>query len=72
MTLKAVQKGGRVSARGIYGGMADKFSWCALMKKGLQIRTGQNKVQTSQFLHHILEGEVDSTLLNLQRGTSGI
>ena len=63
--ITACRKGGRISMPGVYGGYADKFPLGALMEKGLQLKTGQTKVQayTADLLKRIENGEVDTTFL---------
>ena len=60
-----MRKGGRVSGAGRLRGMLDKWPLGAMMKKGLEIRSGQTHVQryTADLLRCIQKGEIDTTFL---------
>ena len=64
-TIHACRKGGRVSVPGVHGGFADSFPTCAVMQKGLTLRTGQTHVERNMpsLLHRIAEEEIDTTFL---------
>jgi threonine dehydrogenase-like Zn-dependent dehydrogenase len=57
--------GGTVSIPGVYGGLADKLPFGAVMNKGLTIRTGQTHVNryTKELLGKIADGKIDPSFV---------
>ena len=56
---------GTLSVPGVYGGLLDKIPFCAIMNKGLTIRTGQTHVNrwTDDLLRRIEEGQIDPSFV---------
>ncbi|MGE5492804.1 MAG: zinc-dependent alcohol dehydrogenase [Actinomycetota bacterium] len=56
---------GTLSIPGVYGGLADKIPFGAIMNKGLTVRTGQTHVNrwTDDLLRRIQEGQIDPSFV---------
>jgi threonine dehydrogenase-like Zn-dependent dehydrogenase len=56
---------GTISIPGVYGGLADKLPFGAVMNKGLTIKTGQTHVNrwTDDLLNRVMDGQIDPSFV---------
>lgn len=67
--IYACRPAGTLSIPGVYGGVADKIPFGALMNKGLTVKTGQTHVNrwTKDLLQRIEEGQIDPSFVVTHR-----